>query len=661
MPPGHRFCRATIRKKSRSMAACSSPSQAKVSLSTRVTLGFDNCQPAFQERTGCLQTWCRSEHEYPRQRPGRALLAQSIWLGAFPICPGGCAALSLYRPVIVNRLDYLVLVATILAIPLYGLWRTRWDTSLGQYLKGDASIRWATIGLSVLATQAGPITFLSMPGQAYESGIGFIQNYFGQPLALIVVCAVFVPIYQRLKVYTAYQYLGQRFDRKTQLLGAFLFLVQRGIAAGITIYAPAIILSALLGWRLNLTIWLAGGLVIIYTVAGGTKIVSITQRYQMMVILAGMGIAFVIAVHRLSPEVPFVHALSMAGGLGKLQAVDFSLNSQKRYTFWSGIVGGFFLALSYFGADQSQVQRYLAGGSLRASRFGLLFNAVVKVPMQFFILLLGAMVFLFYQFEKPPLFFNRPAYERAVESGWAPQLDALTRRTDQLFIAKRDALRAVARDPSAETWNRARDLEAQSEELRTETKHVLYQAGADPRSKESDYVFITFILQQLPHGIVGLLIAVILCATMSATAAALNALGSTTAIDFYRPLFRPKATDEQSVTAARVFTTMWGLVAITVASFANLVENLIEAGNILGSVFYGSILGLFLVAFFVRNVRGSAVFFAEIIAQTLVFLLFFTTGIGYLWYNAIGCAAVLLIAPLLQVTRYRNDNQTAAA
>src|SRR5437773_12007580 len=309
MPPGHRFCRATIRKKSRSMAACSSPSQAKVSLSTRVTLGFDNCQPAFQKRTGCLQTWCRSENEYTRQRTGRALLAQSIWLGAFIICSGGCAALSLYHPVIVNRLDYFVLVATMLAIPLDCRWRTRWDTSLGQYLKGDASIRWATIGLSVLATQAGPITFLSMPGQAYESGIGFIQNYFGQPLALIVVCAVFVPIYQRLKVYTAYQYLGERFDRKTQLLGAFLFLIQRGIAAGITIYAPAIILSALLGWRLNLTIWLAGGLVIVYTVIGGTKIVNLPQRYQILIIFVGMALAFIIAVHRLPAGLSFGRAL----------------------------------------------------------------------------------------------------------------------------------------------------------------------------------------------------------------------------------------------------------------------------------------------------------------------------------------------------------------
>ena len=281
-----------------------------------------------------------------------------------------------------NRLDYFVLIATILAIPLYGLWRTRGTTSLRQYLRGDSSIHWATIGLSVLATQAGPITFLSMPGQAYESGIGFIQNYFGQPLALIVVCAVFVPIYQRLKVYTAYQYLGERFDQKTRLLGAFLFLVQRGIAAGITIYAPAIVLSALLGWRLNLTIWLAGGLVIIYTVIGGTKIVSITQRYQMIVILVGMAIAFAVAVYRLLPNLSFENTLSVAGKMGKLEAVTFSVDPHKRYTFWSGLIGGFFLALSYFGADQSQVQRYLAGGSLRESRLGLLFNAVVKVPMQ---------------------------------------------------------------------------------------------------------------------------------------------------------------------------------------------------------------------------------------------------------------------------------------
>ena len=561
-----------------------------------------------------------------------------------------------------NRLDYLVLIATILAIPLYGLWRTRGSASLGQYFKGDASIRWATIGLSVLATQAGPITFLSMPGQAYESGIGFIQNYFGQPLALIVVCAVFVPIYQRLKVYTAYQYLGERFDRKTQLLGAFLFLIQRGIAAGITIYAPAIILSALLGWRLNLTIWLAGGLVIIYTVIGGTKIVSITQRYQMIVILIGMAIAFAVAVYRLSPDLSFQNTLSVAGKMGKLEAVNFSVDPHKRYTFWSGLIGGFFLALSYFGADQSQVQRYLAGGSLKESRLGLLFNAVVKVPMQFFILLLGAIVFMFYQFEKPPVYFNQPAYERAMENGYAPQLTQLQTQFDDVFAQKRAAIRAVSTASSSErdaAMNKLRKLDAEAHALRDQTKAVLVQAGVDPKSKESDYVFITFILQQMPHGIVGLLIAVILCATMSAMAATLNALGSTTAIDFYRPLIRPNASDHHYVVAAQALTAAWGLIAIGVASFASLVENLIEAGNILGSVFYGSILGLFLTAFFIRRVTGSAVFFAALIAQTLVFVLFATTNIGYLWYNFIGCAAVLILAPILQQTLFRSAEASA--
>ena len=563
-----------------------------------------------------------------------------------------------------NRLDYFVLIATILAIPLYGLWRTRGSASLGQYLKGDASIRWATIGLSVLATQAGPITFLSMPGQAYESGIGFIQNYFGQPLALIVVCAVFVPIYQRLKVYTAYQYLGERFDRKTQLLGAFLFLVQRGIAAGITIYAPAIVLSTLLGWRLNLTIWFAGGLVIIYTVMGGTKIVSITQRYQMIVILVGMAIAFAVAVDRLSPHLSFENTLLVAGKMGKLEAVDFSVDPHKRYTFWSGLIGGFFLALSYFGADQSQVQRYLAGGSLKESRLGLLFNAAVKVPMQFFILLLGAIVFMFYQFEKPPVYFNQPAYQRAAENGYGPQLTGLQTRFDDVFMQKRAVIRAISSTSSNErdlAMTKLRELDVQARELRDRTKAVLEQAGVDPKNKDSDYVFITFILQQMPHGLVGLLIAVILCATMSATAATLNALGSTTAIDFYRPLIRPNASDHHYVVAAKALTAAWGLIAIGVASFASLVENLIEAGNILGSVFYGSILGLFLAAFFIRRVTGSAVFFAAVLAQSLVFVLFATTNIGYLWYNFIGCAAVLVLATLLQQTIFRGTEAHAAA
>ena len=546
-----------------------------------------------------------------------------------------------------NRLDYIVLFATIVAIPLYGLWRTYNHPNLREYLKGDRTIRWGTIGLSVLATQAGPITFLSMPGQAYESGIGFIQNYFGQPFALIVVCAVFVPIYQRMKVFTAYEYLGQRFDKKTRLLGGFLFLIQRGIAGGITIYAPAIILSALLGWDLNLTIWLAGGFVIAYTVVGGTKIVSLTQRYQILVIFIGMALAFGIAVNRLPADLSFGDALHVAGRLGKLQAVDFSVDPSKRYTVWSGILGGFFLSLSYFGADQSQVQRYLAGNSLRASRIGLLFNALVKVPMQFLILLLGAMIFLFYQFEKPPIFFNQPSYQRAVASGYGPKLDELQSQFDDVFVRKRQLLQTAPDDPAIQ------QLDARSRALRDETKKILEQAGANPKSKDSDYVFITFVLQHLPHGVVGLLVAVIFCATMSATSAVLNALGSTTVVDFYR-VFRPGGSDHHYVVATRWLTLGWGIVTIAVASFCSLVENLIEAGNILASVFYGSILGLFLVAFFLRNVRGSAVFFGAVLAQTMVILLFLTTNIGYLWYNLIGCAAVLLFAWILQTTLFRN-------
>jgi Na+/proline symporter len=551
----------------------------------------------------------------------------------------------------VNRLDYIVLFATILAIPLYGLWRTYNHPNLREYLKGDKTIRWGTIGLSVLATQAGPITFLSMPGQAYESGIGFIQNYFGQPLALIVVCALFVPIYQRLKVYTAYEYLGQRFDKKTRLLGGFLFLIQRGIAGGITIYAPAIILSALLGWDLNLTIWLAGGFVIVYTVVGGTKIVSLTQRYQILVILVGMALAFGIAVHRLPADLSFTDALSIAGKMGKLQAVDFSIDPSKRYTFWSGILGGFFLSLSYFGADQSQVQRYLAGGSLRASRIGLLFNALVKVPMQFLILLLGVMVFLFYQFEKPPLFFNQPTYQRAIERGYGPQLTALEAQFDEVFTSKRELLTKTS--GAAAVPAEVQQLDARARAIRDDTKKILEQAGANPKSKDSDYVFITFVLQHLPHGVVGLLVAVIFCATMSATSAVLNALGSTTAVDFYR-VFRPHDTDHHYVVATRWLTAGWGLVTIAVASFCSLVENLIEAGNILASVFYGSILGLFLVAFFLRSVRGSAVFFAGLMAQAIVLVLFFTLSISYLWYNVIGCGAVVILAWLLQQTLFRN-------
>ena len=554
-------------------------------------------------------------------------------------------------------IDYVVLVTTLVTIAAYGHWRTRRDRNLAHYLKGDETIRWGTIGLSVMATQASAITFLSTPGQAYESGMGFVQNYFGLPFALIVVCAVFIPIFHRLKVVTAYEYLGQRFDQKTRLLGASLFMVQRGLAAGITIYAPAIIMSAILGWNLQLTILLTGLFVLIYTTAGGTKAVSITSKWQMLVILLGMAVAFAMIIHRLPPDLSFGNAMSLAGSMGKLKTVDFSLDFTQRYNFWSGLFGGFFLALSYFGTDQSQVQRYLAGGSVAGSRFGLLFNAVLKIPMQFLILLVGVMVFVFYQFEKPPMFFNQPAYEAVAQGDSAGALAGLQTRYDAVFAEKQSAIaayRTAAESQPPEAIAAARENLARTQDqlqgIRAEVKTTLKTANPKLETKDSDYVFITFVLRYLPHGIIGLLVAVIFCAAMSSTAAELNALGSTTEVDFYRPLIRNDASELHYLVFAKLATAFWGLLAIAFALFANLVENLIEAVNILGSIFYGTILGLFLAAFFLPTVRGSAVFTAAVISQTLVLVLFKTTNIGYLWYNVIGCAAVCFVALVLQRT-----------
>ena len=565
-----------------------------------------------------------------------------------------------------SGLDYVVLFGTLLTIAIYGWWKTRGDHDLGHYLHGDASIRWGTIGLSVMATQASAITFLSTPGQAYESGMSFIQNYFGLPFALIVVCAVFIPIYHRLKVVTAYEYLEQRFDKKTRLLGAFLFLLQRGLAAGITIYAPAIILSTLLGWKLSLTIVLSGLFVVVYTALGGTSAVSHTQKWQMAVILAGMAVAFGMIVHRLPPNVSFFDAVSIAGRLGKLNTVDFSVDPQQRYTFWSGLLGGFFLSLSYFGTDQSQVQRYLAGGSLMSGRLGLIFNAILKLPMQFFILFTGVMVFVFYQFEKPPLFFNQPALERAAATEPA-KIAALQTRYETAFARKEAAVRSLTNSLQSDwppaiaaSTAAARFAQRQVERVRTDLKQELKALNPRTETNDADYVFIGFVLRYLPHGIIGLLIAVIFCAAMSSSAAELNALGSTTVVDFYRRLLHPSASEGHYLLASKLCTALWGGVAISFALLANLVENLIQALNILGSIFYGSILGIFLVAFFLRFVRGSAVFVAALVSETLVLVLFYSTKIGYLWYNLIGCAAVCLLSAILERTIFRLSQARAS-
>ena len=557
-----------------------------------------------------------------------------------------------------SLLDYIVLLGTLIGIAAYGMWRTRGEAGLDTYLKGDDSIRWGTIGLSVMATQASAITFLSTPGQAYESGMAFVQNYFGMPFAIIIICAFFIPIYRRLRVYTAYEYLGQRFDSKTRLLGAFLFLVQRGLAAGITIYAPAIIVSTILGWNLDLTIVLVGAIVIVYTVSGGTKAVSITQRYQMGVIFLGMFIAFGMIIKQLPQDVSFGEAVAVAGTMGKLEAVDFSFDLDKRYTFWSGLLGGLFLSLSYFGTDQSQVQRYLAGNSTSASRFGLLFNAVVKIPMQFFILFVGAMVFVFYIFEKPPVFFNQALLDGVAQTSYADDLAALSSEYEQAAGSRRAA--ALELVEAMESEDEARIAAARSEavawdlrsqEKRAEVKGLIQTALPGSEVKDADYVFITFVIRYLPEGLVGLLMAVIFAAAMSSTASELNALGSTTTVDFYSKLKRGEVTEHHKVAVSRALTAVWGGVAISFAFFAKLTENLIEWVNILGSIFYGVILGIFLVAFFIKFVRGTAVFISAIVSQVLVIVMYlgFNDKIGYLWFNLIGCASVIGIAMAIQV------------
>jgi len=553
----------------------------------------------------------------------------------------------------VNVADWVVLLGTIVGIAAYGAWRTRHVRSLNTYLRGNASAGWGTIGLSVMATQASAITFLSLPGQGFESGIGFVQNYFGLPLALIVVCAVFLPMYRRLNVYTAYEFLGQRFDQKTRLLGAGLFLLQRGLAAGVTIYAPAIIISTVLGWPLNLVIVFSGLLVIVYTVTGGSEAVALTHRWQMAVISAGMVTALVVLVLRLPDGLGFLDAAHVAGALGKLQAVDFSLDPSRRYTVWTGVFGGLFLSLSYFGTDQSQVQRYIGGASLREGRLGLMFNAVLKIPMQFVILLLGALLFVFYQFAPHPVFFNQAEWRRhardsrfhAIEAEHATAV-AQSQSAIRAWLQARGSADA-GREASARTAMVAAG--DRTREIRAEAKAAL--AAADPRAKtqDSDYVFITFILTQLPHGAVGLLVAVMFASALSSKASELAALGTTTTIDFWRH-FRPLAAADEArnVRVARRFTALWGVVAVAFALFAGFAENLIESINILGSIFYGVLLGLFVVAFFLRRVGGPAVCFAAVTAQALVIVMYFTLNIGYLWYNLIGCAACIAFSVALQ-------------
>lgn len=561
-----------------------------------------------------------------------------------------------------SLIDWAVLVGTLAFIVLYGMWKTRGSQDIDGFLKADNTEKWWTICLSVMATQASAITFLSTPGQAYEDGMRFLQFYFGLPLAMVIICISFIPIFYRLKVFTAYEFLESRFDLKTRTLTALLFLIQRGLAAGITIYAPAIILSTILGWNINVTNFCLGLVVILYTVSGGTRAVSVTQKQQMAVMMGGMIMAGLVVINMLPEHVSFGQAIQVAGEMGKLNLVNFSFDWNDRYNVWSGITGGVFLFMSYFGTDQSQVARYLSGSSVAQSRIGLLFNGLLKIPMQFVILFVGVMVFVFYQFVQPPVFFNKVEKEKLYESPYAGELIRLETRYHRNFQEKSKQVKVMVEgihtgDEAAVeiAGKHLKAIEAEGKAIRGEVKGLLQTANPKAETKDTDYVFITFVMQYMPVGMIGLLLAVIFSASMSSTASELNALASTTVIDLYRRSIKPNGSDRHYLIMSRLFTMTWGILAIFFASMAAQLENLIQAVNILGSLFYGTILGIFVVAFYLRYIRARAVFWAALLAEAIVILTYAQTDIGFLWLNPIGCLLVVFFGLLFQLLQGRRE------
>lgn len=548
-----------------------------------------------------------------------------------------------------SNLDWIVLLLTLFIITAYGIWKTRSQKNLNSYLLAGSKAKWHTIGLSVMATQASAITFLSTPGQAFDDGMRFVQFYFGLPIAMVIICITFIPIYNRLKVFTAYEFLEQRFGLNTRLFTAFLFLLQRGLAAGITIYAPAIVLSTVLGVSLNSMVLLIGGLVILYTVLGGTEAVNITQKYQMGIIFLGLFIAFGIIVSNLPEDISFTNALEIAGASGKMNILDFSFNLEDRYTFWTGIIGGSFLALSYFGTDQSQVQRYLTGASVQESRIGLLFNAFFKVPMQFFILLVGVLVFVFYQFNASPIHFNTKVMDEMYQTSAADEFRSLETSLTNLESRKGDVFREfVQAEEKTSSAATIKSIVQEERALRDQAKTLIGNTIPDAETNDKDFVFIHFILNQLPRGLIGLLLAVFFCAAMSSTASELNALGSTSLIDFYKRVFKKDEDETHYVHAAKGLTIMWGLVALAFASIASLFENLIQFVNIIGSLFYGTILGIFLVAFYLKKVSGKSVLIAAVITEITVIWIYRMDVVAYLWLNLIGCVLVVVLSLILE-------------
>ena len=548
---------------------------------------------------------------------------------------------------------------TLLFIVIYGAWRTRESKSVKDYIGGGQQARWWTIGLSVMATQASAITFLSTPGQAFHDGMGFVQFYFGLPIAMVIICAVFIPIYSRLKVFTAYEFLEKRFDLRVRKLTASLFLIQRGLSAGITIFAPSIILSAVLGWNLTALNILIGCLVIIYTVSGGTKAVNVTQKQQMAVIFTGMILALFFIVRALPESISFSDAIGIAGASGKMEVLNFSFDLNNRYTVWTGLIGGSFLALSYFGTDQSQVQRYLSGKSVQEMRLGMLFNGLLKVPMQFFILFVGVMVFVFYQFNQAPLHFNPLSEQLIQNTPYETDYENLNNISTQNYQNRISLYQQFESSPSDDLKNRIAESQKADLVNRDAARTLLEQAANSKKvsfeSNDKDYVFIHFILNNLPRGLIGFLLAVILSAAMSSTASELNALGATTALDLYNTSY-PADSDQQLVKTTKLFTIGWGILAIGVACVAYLADNLIQLVNIIGSIFYGNVLGIFLLAFFVKWVNAKSVLLAAIITQVLVIVAFRLDWMPYLWLNLLGCGLVMLLALLIEAVMPQNKS-----
>ncbi|MDG2449307.1 MAG: sodium:solute symporter [Saprospiraceae bacterium] len=557
-------------------------------------------------------------------------------------------------------IDWIIMTVTMFSIIGYGIWKTRGSQDMQSYLLGGNEAKWYTIGLSVMATQASAITFLSTPGQAYHDGMQFLQFYLMLPIALIIICVTFIPIFYKLKVYTAYEYLESRFDVKMRSLTSFLFLLQRGLAAGITIYAPAIIISSVMGWNLNLTTLFIGIIAILYTVSGGTKAVHVTHKLQMIVILTSMFIIFGLLVAYMPDEYSFTEGLAVANTTDKLDILDFNFDWKDRYNVWSSLAA-VFLFLSYFGTDQSQVQRYISGKSIKESRLGLLFNAMFKVPLQFFILMLGIMVFIFYQFNKAPIFFNEKILDKVEQSEYADDLKVIQDQYD-LNFSERNTLNqtyiSLLREDNVAEANSVKSQIAglldDEKQLRVEAKEVIKQVDSRAEVNDKDYVFINFILNYLPKGLVGLLLAVVFFAAMSSTASELNALASTTTVDIYKRLWKKNGNDRHYLNASKGWTAFWGMVAVLFATFGTLFDNLIQFVNIVGSIFYGTILGIFLVAFYMKWIKANAVFVAAIITQLGILAIFYfmiyrpeEEMLSYLWLNIIGALAVMIISGVL--------------